>query len=103
MLKFARNVNFQIKTGKEKDFTTLFEKELIPMLRKQGGFLEEVTLVNPKHAIGISLWDNRQSAEAYQTGTYPQVLAKLGGLIEGTPKVETYETASSYVRGTVQQ
>ena len=49
----------------------LFEKEVVPMLRKQNGFLEEVTLVNPKNAIGISLWDNRQSAEAYQTGTYP--------------------------------
>ncbi len=99
-MKFARNVNFQIKAGKEKDFTTLFEKEVVPMLRKQSGFLEEVTLVNPKNAIGISLWDNRQSAEAYQTGTYPQVLTKLGSVIEGTPKVETYETASTYARAT---
>ncbi len=100
-MKFARNVNFQIKAGKEKDFTTLFEKEVVPMLRKQSGFLEEVTLVNPKNAIGISLWDNRQSADTYQTATYPQVLAKLGGVLDGTPKVETYETASTYVRGTV--
>ena len=100
-MKFARNVSFQIKTGKEKEFTTLFEKEVVPMLRKQSGFLEEVTLVNPKNAVGISLWDNRQSAEAYQTAMYPQVLAKLGGVIDGTPKVETCETASSYARATI--
>ncbi len=100
-MKFARNVNFQIKAGKEKEFTNLFEKEVVPMLRKQSGFLEEVTLVNQKNAIGISLWDNRQSADAYQTATYPQVLAKLGGLIDGTPRVETYETASSYGRASI--
>jgi quinol monooxygenase YgiN len=99
-MKFARNVNFQIKAGKEKDFTNLFEKEVVPILRKQSGFLEEVTLVNPKNAIGISLWDNRQSADAYQTGMYPQVLAKLSGVIEGTPRVETCETASTYIRAT---
>ena len=76
-MKFARNVSFTIKPGKETEFTNLFEKEVVPMLRKQNGFLEEVTLVNPKNAIGISLWDNRQSAETYQTTMYPQVLAKL--------------------------
>ena len=49
-------------------------------------------------AVGISLWDDRKSADAYQTAGYPQVLAKLTPVIEGTPKVETYETASSYLR-----
>jgi quinol monooxygenase YgiN len=97
-MQFARNVHFQIKHGKEKEFTSLFENEVLPILRKQGGFQEEVTLVNPNGAIGISLWDDRKSAETYQTATYPQVLAKLTPVIEGTPKVETYETASTYLR-----
>jgi quinol monooxygenase YgiN len=97
-MKFARNVHFQIKHGKEKEFTNLFEKEVLPILRKQSGFQEEVTLVNSKGAIGISLWDNRKSAETYQTATYPQVLAKLTPVIEGTPKVETYETVSTYLQ-----
>ena len=68
------------------------------MLRKQEGFQEEVTLVNPKGVHAISLWDNRKNAETYETGTYPQVLAKLTTVIEGTPTVETYETATSYAR-----
>ena len=97
-MKFARNVHFQIKGGKETEFNSLFEKEILPMLRKQNGFQEEVTLVNVKGAHFISLWDNRKNAETYETATYPQVLAKLTTLIEGTPRVETYETASSYAR-----
>jgi quinol monooxygenase YgiN len=97
-MRFARNVRFQIKNGKEQEFNRLFEKEVLPILRKQNGFQEEVTLFNPAGAVGISLWDDRKSAETYQTETYPQVLAKLTPVIEGTPKVETYETASSYLR-----
>jgi quinol monooxygenase YgiN len=98
VMRFARNVQFQIKNGKEQEFNNLFEKEVVPMLRKQSGFQQEVTLVNPKGANAISLWDDRKSAETYQTDTYPQVLAKLTPVIEGTPKVETYETASTYLR-----
>jgi quinol monooxygenase YgiN len=98
VMNFARNVHFQIKKGKEQEFNNLIEKEVLPILRKQNGFREEVTLVNPTDAVGISLWDDRKSAETYRTETYPQVLAKLTPVIEGTPKVETYETASSYLR-----
>jgi len=97
-MRFAREVQFEIKSGKEQEFAGLFEKEVLPLLRKQSGFQEEVTLVNPKGAHAISLWDDRKSAEAYQTATYPQVLAKLSPVIQGTPTVETYETATSYAR-----
>jgi heme-degrading monooxygenase HmoA len=97
-MRFARNVHFQIKNGKEQEFAGLFENEVLPMLRKQAGFQEEVTLVNPKGVHAISLWDNRTNAETYQTATYPQVLAKLTTVIEGTPTVEIYETAKTYAR-----
>ena len=97
-MRFARNVQFTIKGGKEKEFNNLFEKEVVPMLRRQSGFLEEVTLINPKGATCISLWDDRKNADTHNTATYPQVLAKLTPFIEGTPRVETYETASSYAR-----
>jgi len=97
-MQYARNVQFQIKTGKEKELNTLFEKEVLPVLRKQNGFQEEVTLVNLKGAHFISLWDNKANAEHYGTSTYPSVLAKLTEYIVGTPQVETYETASTFAR-----
>ena len=96
-MKFAREVHFQIKSGKETEFNNLFEKEVLPILRKQNGFQEEVTLFNPKGAVGISLWDNRQHAETYGTAAYPQVLAKLTTVIVGTPTVDIYETAATYL------
>jgi quinol monooxygenase YgiN len=97
-MRFARNVQFQIKNGKEQEFASLFEKEVVPMLRRQNGFQQEVTLVNPRGAVGISLWDDRKSAETYLTDTYPQILAKLTPFLDGTPKVETYDSATTFAR-----
>jgi quinol monooxygenase YgiN len=97
-MQFARNVHFQIKNGKEKEFTALFENEVIPMLRKQNGFQDGLTLVNPTGAVGISLWDNRASAETYNTSTYSQILEKLKPVIVGTPKVETYDVTATTLR-----
>jgi hypothetical protein len=97
-MQYARNVHFKIKNGKEKEFTTLFEKEVIPMLRKQSGFENELTLVNPDGALGISFWEIRKRAEAYQTSTYPQILEKLNPVIVGTPKVEMYDVTATTLR-----
>jgi heme-degrading monooxygenase HmoA len=97
-MQFARNVHFQIKNGKEKEFSTVFENEVLPILRKQSGFQNELTLVNPNGAVGISLWNDRQSAEAYNTSTYPKILEKLNPVIVGTPKVETYDVTATTLR-----
>jgi hypothetical protein len=98
VMRFARNVQFQVKSGKETELNNLFEKEVLPILRKQEGFQEEVTLLNPKGAQFISLWDTRKNAETYEKATYPQVLAKLTTFIVGTPNVEIYETVASFAR-----
>jgi hypothetical protein len=71
------------------DFTRTLEKEIIPLLRKQKGFKDEITFVNPagKEAFAISLWDSKEHAEAYNRGTYAEVTRILSKLVEGTPQV----------------
>jgi hypothetical protein len=67
------------------------------VLRKQKGFQDEITFVAPggAEAVGISLWDQKENAEAYGRGAYPEVLKLLGRLVEGTPQVRTYEVSNS--------
>ena len=43
----------------------------------------------------MSLWDNKESAEAYNRGPYTEVTKILANLVEGTPRVETYEVSNS--------
>ena len=94
---FARNVSFRLKSNMLSDYTRTFENEILPLLRKQTGFKDEITLSNPGSldAIAISLWENKANAEAYNTSTYPQVLTTLARLIDGTPKVQTFEAVTS--------
>ena len=50
---------------------------------------------NSLDAIAISLWESKADAEAYNTNTYPEVLKTLTRMIDGTPKVQTFEAVSS--------
>jgi hypothetical protein len=54
-------------------------------------------LSNPgsQDVIAISLWENKANAEAYSSDTYPQVLNTLVRMMDGTPKVQTFEVVSS--------
>lgn len=94
---FVRKVTMLLRPNSIAKFGLLLEKEIIPMLRKQNGFHDELTFFDPSEdgVTGISLWDKALNAEAYSRGTYPAVLKKLATLIEGTPKVATYEVVNS--------
>ncbi len=94
---FARNVSIRLKPNMLSDYTRTFEKEILPLLRKQKGFKDEITFANTGgvDVTAISLWENKTDAEAYNTNTYPQVLKTLEKFIEGTPKVQTSDVVNS--------
>ena len=94
---FARNVSIHLKSNMLSDYTRTFEKDVLPLLRKQKGFTDEITLSNPGSldVIAISLWENRADTEAYNTNTYPEVLQTFARMIDGTPKVQTFEAVAS--------
>ena len=94
---FARNLSIHLKSNMLSDYTRTFEKDVLPLLRKQNGFKDEITFAVPGGAdvTAISLWDNKNDADNYNTNTYPQVLKTLARFIEGTPQVHTYDVVSS--------
>ena len=94
---FARNVSFRLKSNTLSDYARTFENEILPLLRRQKGFKDEITMSNPSSldVIAISLWESKANAEAYNTNTYPEVLNTLARMIDGTPKVQTFETVTS--------
>lgn len=94
-MQFVRNVQFQIKRGKVEEFTKTLNNDVIPALRSHQGFNHEFAMVNGDRALGISIWKDRTSADQYETKGYAKVLEKLAPVIEGTPKVETYEMAAT--------
>lgn len=94
---FARRVYLHLKPNSVAELTQKVEKEIIPLLRKQKGFQDEITFVSEggKEAFGISLWDNAENAEAYNRGTYPEVTKILATVVEGPTQVETFDVSNS--------
>ena len=95
---FARTVSIHLKSNTMlSDYTRTFEKDVLPLLRKQNGFKDEITFAGPGgvDVTAISLWENKADAEAYNTNTYPEVLKTMARFIEGTPKVQTSDVVTS--------
>jgi len=94
---YVRNVTLHLKANSAGEFTRMVEKDVLPVLRKQTGFKDELAFVgsNGADAVSISLWDRKESADAYGRDTYPAVLKSLNAVVEGTPKVDTYEVSNS--------
>ena len=94
---YTRNVSMKLKANSMKEFTQTLENEVIPVLRKQKGFKDEITLVAPERndAVAISFWDKKEDAEAYNREKYPEVLRTLSRVVDGTPSVESFDVANS--------
>jgi len=94
---YARNVSMHLKANTAGEFTQTLEKDVLPLLRKQNGFKDEISFVasDRSEAVAISLWDRKENADAYSRDVYPQVLKSLTKVLEGTPKVESYEVSNS--------
>ena len=95
----ARNVTMRLKVNSVADFIQTLEKEVLPLLRKQKGFEDEIAFVGPfgREAIGISFWDKQENAETYSRGSYAEVLKVLAKVIDGTPEVRTWDVCNSTV------
>ena len=94
---YTRNVSMKLKANSAQEFTRTLENEVIPVLRKQKGFKDEITLIAPERndALAISFWDRKEDAEVYNREKYPDILKTLSKVVEGTPKVESFEVANS--------
>jgi hypothetical protein len=94
---FARNVSINLKPNTLTEFMRTMEKEIIPLLRKQKGFQDEITLSVPggREVLALSFWDQNKNAQAYHSSGYPEVLKILGKFLDGTPHVRTFDVVGS--------
>ena len=87
----ARSVRFDIAPDKNEQFHNLFRNDVLPILKKQDGFKDELLLVQDQHVLAISIWNNMDSARKYESATYPQLDKTLRPIMFGKPTVDTYQ------------
>ena len=89
--QIARSVRFEIAPNKSEEFHTLFRNEILPTLKKQDGFKDELLLVQDQHVLAISVWNDMDSARKYESATYPQLDKALRPVMSGKATVETFK------------
>lgn len=95
---FTRVVEARTKTGKTKEFSTTLSEKVLPILKKQRGFIDEITLVStsdPERVLALSFWQTEADAMRYNAEQYPSITDILKPVLETMPQVETFEVDTS--------
>lgn len=91
---FARILDFAVKPEKKEDFVKVLKNEVLPILKKQTGFLEILPFspekMKEEKVITISLWTTKTDAERYEREIYPKALDILKPFLTTPVKVNYY-------------
>src|SRR5437016_7160951 len=90
---FTRVVELKSKSGKSKELSNTVNEKVLPILKKQRGFVDEIVLVSDAESdrvLGISFWDTKEDAELYHREQFPKIQDSVRHLLEGEPVVRTF-------------
>ncbi len=96
---FARILDFEVKPEKKEEFVKVLKNQVLPILKKQNGFLEILPFFPEKmkeeKVCTISLWTSKLDAERYEREFYPKVNDILKPFLTTPVEVKHYhlETA----------
>ena len=95
---FTRAVELTSKSGKSKELSNTINDSVVPILKKQQGFMDEIVLVSqeePNHILALSFWKTKEDAERYHREQFKNVHDSVRHLLETEPHIRTYEVHTS--------
>jgi heme-degrading monooxygenase HmoA len=95
---FTRIVELTSKPGKTKELSKTITEKVVPILKKQTGFVDETVLVSDTEStrvLGLSFWNSREDVERYHREQYPKIHEMIKHLLETEPLVRTFDVHSS--------
>jgi quinol monooxygenase YgiN len=97
---FTRVLEITSKPGKSAELTRTIESKVVPFLKTQPGFMDEVTMfsdMNPNLILAISFWKSKDDAERYHQEQYQIVTEALSQVLESAPSIHTFFVANSTI------
>jgi quinol monooxygenase YgiN len=97
---FTRIVELRAKPGKTDELCRAAGEKVLPFLKKQQGFQDEIVLVSntdPNRVLAQSFWSRREDAERYHRERFSQIAEMLRPLCESEPVVSTFDVSTSTV------
>ena len=91
-------VELTTKPGKAREVSETINDKVLPILKKQAGFVDEAVLVSDTEStrvLGLSFWNKREDAERYHQEQYPKINEILKPLLETEPVIRTFDVHTS--------
>jgi heme-degrading monooxygenase HmoA len=95
---FTRIVELATKPGKNEQLSTTINDRVLPILKRQKGFVDEMVFVSDKEdnrVLALSFWNTKQDADQYHRTDYPKVHEAIQSLLDAEPVVRTFEVHTS--------
>jgi quinol monooxygenase YgiN len=95
---FTRTVEVTAKSGKAKELANIINDQVLPILKKQTGFVDETLMVSdaePNRILALSFWNSKEDAEQYQREQYPAIHNMVRHLLEAEPVIQGFNVDSS--------
>ena len=89
---YARKVSLCLKSESTTQFLNKVEHEVIPLFRKQRGFLDHLILLSDNRTMFYvyTFWQNSEDAEQFDCATLPVLTRLLTELVDGALRVHSF-------------
>ena len=95
---YTRVVETISKQGRARELCHAIDEKVLPILRKQAGFVDEVVMVSDteaNHVLAVSFWKTRRDAERYEREQFDNARKAIQQMFESTPVIRTYDVHTS--------
>ena len=95
---FTRVVELTTKPGKNRQLSDTINDKVLPILKKQKGFVDETVLVSDKddnRVLSLSFWNTREDADQYHRAEYEKVHEMVQNLLDAEPMIRTFDVYTS--------
>ena len=91
---FTRLVEINTKYGKTREVADTIQDKVLPILKKQPGFIEEIVLLSTNELnriVALSFWKTAEDAELYRRENFHKVEELLKPMLEVAPRILTFD------------
>ena len=95
---FTRIVELTTKPGKNRQLADTIDDKILPILKKQKGFVDETVFVSDKddnRVLAQGFWNTKEDAEQYHRAEYQKVHEMVRHLLDAEPMIRTFDVHTS--------
>jgi heme-degrading monooxygenase HmoA len=95
---FTRVVELSSKSGKARELCNTIDDKVLPILKRQAGFVDEIVIVSdtePDRILALSFWNTREDAQRYEREQFDAVQKTVQHLMDAAPVVQTFNVRTS--------